>query len=203
MNTTTQLIGPSGQVAAMMAAKAARIRKNPTAPLKALFYGVPGVGKSHLVQQLADSLASSPLDIEHRNGKDVTIDVVRRWLDELPYRSLYGDWQVKIVDELDCCTRDAQDLLLTYLDRLPFGRAFLGTSNLQLDLLAERFQTRLQQFKIEPPTFEEIFTLLRSQGIPSKVAEQIAEGCRGNVRAALLDAETYTDAQAVTRGVRK
>ena len=46
------------------------------------------------------------------------------------------------MNELDRCTREAQDLLLTYLDRLPPGRALLGTSNLHLDPLTERFQTR-------------------------------------------------------------
>lgn len=200
MNATDQLTGPAGQIAAILAAKCARIRKNPTAPLKTLFYGAPGIGKTHLAWQVAEKLAVTPFDIEHSNGKNVTLDVVRRWIDELPYRSIYGDWQIKIVDELDLCTRDAQDLLLTYLDRLPAGRAFIGTSNLQIDLLAERFQTRLQQFKIEPPTSAEIVALLRAQKIPAEVAEQLAFGCGGNVRAALLDAETYQDAQHATKG---
>jgi DNA polymerase III delta prime subunit len=199
MNTDATLIGPSGEVAAIVSAKAARLRKNPTAPLKTLFYGVPGVGKTHLAWQVARLLAESPFDIEHSNGKNVTIDKVREWLAELPYRSIYGDWQIKIVDELDLCTRDAQDLLLTYLDRLPPGRAFLGTSNLQLDLLAERVQTRLQQLKIEPPSTAQISALLRSKKLPAAMADQLAVGCGGNVRAALLDAETFHDA----RGVRK
>ena len=49
---------------------------------------------------------------------------------------------MKIINDMDRCTRDAQDLLLSYLDRLPPGRAVIGTSNLQLDLLTESFQTR-------------------------------------------------------------
>jgi len=205
MNASETLIGPAGEIAGIMLAKAARLKRKPDAPLKTLFFGVPGVGKSHLALQLANALAATPFDIEHRNGKDVTIDVVRRWFDELPYRSIYGDWQIKLVDELDCCTRDAQDLLLSYLDRMPAGRAFIGTSNLQLDLLAERFQTRLQQFKIEPPDRADVIALLRSRRVPAKVAEGIVDGSRGNVRAALLDAETYLDAQAVagTKGGAK
>ncbi len=70
---------------------------------------------------------------------------------QLPYGSLFGAWSVKIVNELDRCSREAQDLLLTYLDRMPAGRAFPGTSNLQLDLLTERFQTRFQAIKLLPP----------------------------------------------------
>jgi hypothetical protein len=61
---------------------------------------------------------------------------------------------VRIVNELDRCSKGAQDLLLTYLDRLPPDRVPLGTSNLQLDLLTERFQTRFQAVTILAPETE-------------------------------------------------
>ena len=35
-------------------------------------------------------------------------------------------WSMK----LDRCSKDAQDMLLTYLDRMKPGHAFLGTTNL-------------------------------------------------------------------------
>ncbi|NQX01670.1 hypothetical protein HQ447_13515, partial [bacterium] len=38
-----------------------------------------------------------------------------------------GSWSVKVVNELDRCSKDAQDMLLTYLDRMKPGDAFLGT----------------------------------------------------------------------------
>lgn len=202
--TDTELIGSAAQICAIFEAKAARLKRNVNASAKVLFYGVPGVGKSHLALKFARDIAGHELAIEHVNGKDVTIDTVRAWLADLSGGSLFGDWQVKIVDELDRCSRDAQDLLLTYLDRLPPCRAFIGTSNLELDLLQERFQTRLQQFRVEPPSTDEIVALLRSRRIPLNIAQQIAVGSGGNVRAALLDAESYLDAQAaLKKGGRK
>jgi hypothetical protein len=103
---------------------------------------------------------------------------------------------VKVVNELDRCSREAQDLLLTYLDRLPPGRAFLGTSNLQLDLLTERFQTRFQAIKLLPPTTEELATFLAARWpVPVSTATQIAVGSGGCVRAALADLESWLDQQ--------
>lgn len=198
------LIGPAGELAAVLTAKAARAKRAASAPVKLLLYGVPGVGKSHLAAALARDLTGHHLAVEHVNGKDVTIELVRSWMQELPYSgSLFADWTVKLVDELDQCSRDAQTLLLTYLDKLPACRAFVATSNLQLDLLQERFHTRLQQFRVEPPTTEDIAAHLLGNHprLARAVAEQIAVGSGGNVRAAMLDAESYVDAQAA-RAVR-
>lgn len=194
---TADLIGPAGHVADILEAKAARLKRAANQPLKLLFYGVPGVGKTDLAFRVARDLAGHELAIEHLNGKEVSADTVRDWLGNMQGGSLFGDWQVKIVDELDRCSRDAQDLLLTYLDRLPPCRAFIGTSNLDLDSLQERFQTRLQQFRVEPPSTDELVELLRARRIPLSAAQQIAVGSGGNVRAALLDAESYLDTQAI------
>ena len=91
---------------------------------------------------------------------------------------------------------ELRTLLLTYLDRLPPGRAFLGTSNLQLDLLTERFQTRFQAIKLLPPTTEELAAFLSAHwAVPSVTATQIAVGSGGCVRAALADLESYLDHQ--------
>jgi hypothetical protein len=145
---------------------------------------------------VALQLAGTPLAIEDYNGREVTVDLVREWMRQLPYGSLFGAWSVKIVNELDRCSREAQDLLLSYLDRLPPGRAFLGTSNLQLDLLTERFQTRFQAIKLLPPTTEELAAFLSAHwSVPSITANQIAVGSGGCVRAALADLESYLDHQ--------
>ena len=188
------LIGQARRVALAQVSKAQRMKDDPSATMKLLLYGPPGVGKTSVVELVALQLAGTPLSIEDYNGREVSVDLVREWMKQLPYGSLFGAWTVKIVNELDRCSREAQDLLLTYLDRLPPGRAFLGTSNLQLDLLTERFQTRFQAIKLLPPTTEELAAFLTAHwSVPPVTANQIAVGSGGCVRAALADLESYLD----------
>ena len=194
--TAEDLIGQAGLVARAQCRKAERLTAEVAATMKLLLYGPPGVGKTSVVELVALQLAGTPLAIEDYNGREVTVDVVRQWMTQLPYGSLFGDWSVKVVNELDRCSREAQDLLLTYLDRLPPGRAFLGTSNLQLDLLTERFQTRFQAIKLLPPTTEELAAFLVARwSVPTATATQIAVGSGGCVRAALADLESWLDQQ--------
>ena len=194
--TAEDLIGQAGLVARAQCRKAERLTAEAATTMKLLLYGPPGVGKTSVVELVALQLAGTPLAIEDYNGREVTVDVVRQWMTQLPYGSLFGAWSVKVVNELDRCSREAQDLLLTYLDRLPPGRAFLGTSNLQLDLLTERFQTRFQAIKLLPPTTEELAAFLVARwSVPVATATQIAVGSGGCVRAALADLESWLDQQ--------
>jgi MoxR-like ATPase len=194
--TANDLIGQAALVARAQCRKAERLTAEAAATMKLLLYGPPGVGKTSVVELVALQLAGTPLAIEDYNGREVTVDVVRQWMTQLPYGSLFGAWSVKVVNELDRCSREAQDLLLTYLDRLPPGRAFLGTSNLQLDLLTERFQTRFQAIKLLPPTTEELAAFLVARWtVPAATATQIAVGSGGCVRAALADLESWLDQQ--------
>jgi replication-associated recombination protein RarA len=208
MNTTSpmhyrptqpeHLIGPARKIANVLVPKARRLLENPNESLmKVLLYGVPGVGKSRVAEMIGMTLTGGQrLSYQEIEGKNVKIDTVRSWMDQLCYGSLFGGFQVQVVNELDLVPRDAQDLMLGYLDRLPTGRAFIGTSNLQLDLLAERFQTRLQQFKMDAPDTSEIVAMLQDKFcIPETQANQIAVGSGGNVRAALADAESLLDCQ--------
>ncbi|MGF1453585.1 MAG: AAA family ATPase [Opitutales bacterium] len=156
----------------------------------------PGVGKTTIAELLAAELTASPWSVEESNGKLVTVETVKGWMRELAFGNLFSDWTVKIVNELDRCSRDGQDLLLSYLDKLPPGRAFIGTSNLDLGQLTERFQTRFQAIQLEAPASEEIRGFLMERWeVPEQVASMIAVGCGGNVRAALADLETYLDAR--------
>ena len=189
------IVGPARQIASKLIQKVSKAKNDGREPIKILIYGPPGVGKTTIAELLAAELTASPWSIEDANGKLVTIETVKSWMRELAFGNLFSDWSVKIVNELDRSSRDAQDLMLTYLDKLPPGRAFIGTSNLDLGQLTERFQTRFQAIKLEAPASEEIRGfLMQHWEVPESVASMISVGCGGNVRAALADLETHFDA---------
>ncbi len=195
------LIGHAGKVAAALVAKAHRVRLGGGGPMKLLLYGPPGVGKTTVAEMTALALCGGQaLAVEDFNGREIALETVRRWMDSLAYGSLFGGCEARIVNELDRASKESQDLLLTYLDKMRAGRAFLGTSNLQLDLLTERFQTRFQVWKINAPAADEIAAwLVKKWKAPKPLAHEIALGCGGCVRAALADLETAYDMGALAR----
>jgi replication-associated recombination protein RarA len=185
-------VGQAAKVAEVLLRKAERLRTNPDQPLKLLITGAPGIGKTSLVNLIARTLTSHPVAIEDVNGKEVGLDLAREWTRSLAYGSIFGSWSVKVVNELDRCSKDAQDMLLTYLDRMKPGHAFLGTTNLDLGSLTERFQTRFQSVRLQPPENEILAAFLaRRWRVPITITRQIAEGANGNVRAALADLEMW------------
>jgi replication-associated recombination protein RarA len=192
-------VGQAGKVAEVLMRKAERLRSNPDQPLKLLVSGAPGIGKTSLVNLIARTLASHPVAIEDVNGKEVGLELAREWTRSLAYGSLFGSWSVKVVNELDRCSKDAQDMLLTYLDRMKPGHAFLGTTNLDLGSLTERFQTRFQSVRLQPPENEALAAFLaRRWAVPIATTRMIAVGAAGNVRAAMADLEMWLELEART-----
>lgn len=194
--TMDDLIGQPGEIGRKLLSKVQRMRELRNGSLKLLLIGPPGIGKTSIVDLLARELGGTPWAVDDSNGKSVTIETVKIWTAQLPYGCLYSDWSIKVVNELDRCSRDAQDLMLSYLDKLPAGKAFLGTSNLDLNQLTERLQTRFQVVRLKAPKAEEISTFLkRHWEAPEAVINMIALGSGGNVRAALADLENYFDSR--------
>jgi hypothetical protein len=191
----SELIGPAATVGRVVEAKIARLKANPgNATYKSVFYGPPGTGKTCLAKIAGLALAEDRLAVEEISGLQVNIDVVKQWIHGSSMGGLFGDWQVKVVHEMDRIPTAAQDLLLQYLDILRPRCGFIGTSNLAIDTLQERFQTRMQPWKILGPTSDEISAFIRARwDVDAGTANTIGVGCGGNVRAALLDLESHLD----------
>jgi replication-associated recombination protein RarA len=192
----TKLIGPSGQLLDAMFAKIERLDPSKDV-LKAMFIGEPGIGKSEIAMAMALRLANEQrLAVERVNGADVTAETVRSWRQSFACSSLFADWRPLVIEEVDKLSPQAQVLMLTFLDTLQPGRAVLCTSNLEAKDLTPRFQTRFQLWQVAPPKDSEVKALLIERGLPPAVAQQIAVSSVGNVRAALLDAESWKDVHA-------
>ncbi len=148
-------------------------------PHKYLFFGPPGVGKSDLAGRIAEMLDADGFSTVSYNGKEVTVGLVRQWINETSGDSVLGGWLVYLIDEMDRSSRDAQDLMLTWLDCLPKKTFVIATSNLDLENLQERLQTRFQQIAFKPAADEAIIKLLTSQGVPKDEAADIAGRAEG------------------------
>lgn len=202
--TSEDFIGDARRIAQILEAKCQQLKQH-GGRYKALLYGNPGVGKTELIKMAAVALTGLPLDrfgnsfaTESISGQNVSSDTVRRWTEEAHYRPMHATHRVKLINEIDRTSAASQVLLLDYLDALGPDTAVFGTSNLQLDMLSERFQTRLQQFKVRAPSTEEIATFLaRKWGFKKRKATEIAVGSGGNVRCALLDAQSVLDAAMI------
>lgn len=192
-------IGPANDIARVFAAKADTIRDQRTGNLKYVLTGHPGIGKTSLAEFLAAKLTGEKIvkgqsfHTESINGRAVDMPLLRRWQSESRY--IPTTWTVRIINELDTCGQDKQDLLLTYLDELADRVGFIGTSNKKLADMDERFQSRLQQWCVKPPQPEHIHQLVKRYGLRKERIAQVVLGCGGNVRAAMLDAQSILDTQ--------
>lgn len=185
------LIGQARPLAARLVRHVRELRDQEQARLKMVFYGEPGCGKSTLAGMVARALGTHPAEIQTINGRDLSIDEVRRWMESAAYGSLFKGWQVKLINEMDLVPLAAQELMLTYLDELRPHMAILGTSNARAETLSERFQTRFQQIHVASPPAEDVAEFLTRWSVPKHAANFIAVGCAGNVRKALLEASSF------------
>jgi replication-associated recombination protein RarA len=170
--------------------RAVRMAKaNGNSPLKFLLNGPPGIGKSALTLYAQHLLGCDKWTTRRLNGTQVKIELVESLAGKLHYKSLYGDYQLILIDEADEIPRVAQVRLLTLLDELPDSAAVICTSNCPLKNFENRFQTRFQVFDLAGPQSDEIEKLIaRFLNNPAAI-KQIATLACGNVRQALLDVQ--------------
>ena len=162
------------------------------APGKFLFLGKPGVGKSALADYVMARLKSDRWHTILLNGKQVGIDQLEDIARSLHYKELFGTYRVIRFEEVDALSHAAQVRALTLCDELPPYTAVIGTSNCKVEDLEERFHSRFLCFIVKPPPADAIETLLRKLAptLPASTVRQIATFACGNVRLALLEADT-------------
>jgi len=162
---------------------------NQRSPLKYLFNGRPGLGKSALVAYLQQLLGCNKWSTIKLNGTQCKVETIEEIARQLACTCLFGDWRMLWIDEADAIPPVAQVRFLTLLDDLSSGVAIACTSNCRLRDFEERFQTRFQAFEIAPPTTVEIVSLLQRYLPDEPEVVNAATFADGNVRQALLDAK--------------
>jgi len=187
--TPADLCGPAAVIARIQCAKAARNTEG--RPVKLLLHGEPGCGKSAICKLTAEAL--TPQFITERiSGQQLTADGVREWIDHARY--IPTAWIVRIVEEVDLVSPQAEALLLQYLDVMPKQAALLCTSNEKMGDLSNRFQSRFQVIEVAPPTIAQLAQWLIGRWPDSAVeCGEIAANNQGDVRAALNDLQTHYD----------
>lgn len=145
-----------------------------------LLWGDPGTGKSHALDLLALEMTGSKFAVEHFNGRDVTVDLVRQLKERGSYGNLFSKWTVKRFDELDTASDAAQGALLSWLDYLPPHYAVLATTNEYRKMTRVdkgRLPRRFKQYQVAAPTVDEAAGYLQAQlGIPPGIARKLARG---------------------------
>jgi DNA polymerase III delta prime subunit len=183
-------IGPAAGVATLLSKAVVHARSGGNDPLKFLFNGPPGVGKSELVRYLQCLLGCDKWSTTKFNGTQIKLEVVEEIAASLHYKSLFNDYRLVWIDEADQIPRVAQCRFLTLLDELPAGAVIACTSNCKLKEFEDRFQSRFQVFEVERPSQDDIAKLLGNFLTDAGTIQQIATFACGNVRQALLDAQS-------------
>ena len=165
-------------------------------PLKLLFNGEPGVGRSALAAYTQQLLQCDKWSTTRLNGTQVKIEKVEELVAQLQGTSLFSTYRLVWIDEADKIPPIAQVRFLTMMDEMPNASAMICTSNCKVSEFEARFQTRFQVFELEGPQPHEIESLLRRYVPDDPNIRSIASFALGNVRQALLDTQGLVQAAA-------
>jgi MoxR-like ATPase len=188
----SEFIGPARQACLKVERLIELSRAASKAPIKLLLLGKPGIGKSELAEHFCRAIAASKWSTSKYNGTSFRMEDVEELSRSVRLKNLYGDYRVIWIEEVDRVPSVAQVRMLTFLDDLPGGNAIVATSNMDGAALEERFRSRFQRLLIEAPSVPEISEMLKVRWeIPVAIATPIAALAAGNVRQALLHAQSY------------
>lgn len=191
-NSINDFIGPAQAVAAHLEKKV-RLTAAQRPAMSYFLTGPSGVGKSDLALYLARLLGATKWTTYRKNGTSFRKEDVEEWSRVMHLREMFG-YRVFQVEEADASSRDAQIALLTMLDDMPEGNAFIATTNKPLKDFEARLQRRYAFFEVKPPSMEELTQFLVERfGVAQRMAESFSRSAvlGGNVGQALKDAEEY------------
>lgn len=156
-----------------------------------LFTGPPGTAKSTIALAFAKAMAGHPLNVVHLNGQSVTTELVREWMRQGHYRPLYGALTVHVIDEIDAANNAAMNDMRTWLDTLAPKNVVLATTNKGVKELQPQLQSRFSVSYFEKVPSDTIAKYVMERfELDAAAAHEIADGCDGNVRSAILDARS-------------
>lgn len=194
IKTPDDLIGKARSVAQIFCAKA---KSNDIAPIRLLFYGQPGIGKSAVCRLIANTLSVHPYMIHHVSAGQLSVEKIREWMEGFQY--VNEAWGVFWIEEVDAVNPAVEVLLLQFLDELPTRNAVLVTSNEQMSGISGRFTSRCKAIRFAKPSVDEVETFLMDRWPELKeTAREIAESNNGDVRASLNDAQMALDVDRYT-----
>jgi DNA polymerase-3 subunit gamma/tau len=161
------------------------------------FQGPSGIGKTSLAWIIARQLARD-WNIEEMDGNKCTQDAVRKLEVDFNYSAMGGGWKVVIVNEAHAMTRQAVQVWLHTLERLPDQRLviFTTTEKIQSDLFgnfSNPFGSRCKIFDFKTKGLSKLFAAMVRKiaikehlGKPTlKQAEYLIKFCKNNLRLAL------------------
>jgi len=189
VKTVDDFIGPARKQADFISKLISQARENDRAPIKLIILGKPGIGKSELAEHFVREAGGNKWNSHKYNGTQFKIDDSEDLSHSCHYTNLHGDYGIIRIEEVDKVPTVAQVRLLTLLDDLPDGNAFVCTSNCGVHDLEERFQRRFVVMQLVAPKDYEIERFLIDRfTLAPQSARQIATFCCGNVGQALMDA---------------